>query len=95
MFKKGQPEEFELLRLGLDIVSTWESFHQFMCPKTPSLSDINESIPSEKDKMYIMLQNWRRSSGAGATYRALARVLSTTFINVHDLVKKHCHDEGK
>ena len=95
MFKTDQTEDLELARLASDIASTWESYRFLICPETPSLSDIDKSLPKEADKTYFMLKNWKSSSGSEAIYRALARVLNTTFINVHDLVKEHCHDEGK
>ena len=95
MFKIDQPEDLELGRLASDIASTWKSYRSFTRPETRSSSDIDKSLPQVIIKTYIMLRNWKRSSGSGANYRALARVLNTTYINVHDLVKKHCHDKGK
>ena len=95
MFKIGQPEDSELKSLATDIVSTWESYRLFICLGFPSFSVIDKSLLKKADATYFMLKRWRISSGSGANYRALARVLNTTFINVHDLVKKHCHDKGK
>ena len=93
MFKIDKPGDLELGSLARDIASTWKSYRWFTCPEARFLSDVDKT--QVVIKTYLMLRNWNSSSGSGATYRALARVLNTTYINVHDLVKKHCHDKGK
>ena len=98
-FKIGQPEERELSNLANDIVSTWESLENVVF--SLFLTDVRASPPgfdrfdSQVGVAYTMLLNWKESLGSRASYRALARMLNTTIINAHDLVKTHCHDEGK
>ena len=96
-FKIGQPEKMELFNLANDIVSTWESlanmvFSLFCTGVKASAPKIDRS---QFRVAYTMLLNWKESLGSRASYRALARMLNTTIINAHDLVKTHCHDKGK
>ena len=97
-FKIGQPEERELSNLADDIVSTFESFqHEILWMWMgigTTFPDI-EKFDFPQEKVRTLLLDWKKSLGSRASYRALARMLNTTIINAHDLVKKYCHCKGK
>ena len=85
----------ELSDLAEDIVSTLESLNEIVCPGVWASPLELDEFSSEVGKARSMLLNWKESLGSRASYRALARMLNTTIINAHDLVKTYCHDEGK
>ena len=85
----------ELFDLGKDIVLTLESLNEIVFPEAWASPTELDKFVSKVGKARSMLLNWKESLGSRASYRALARMLNTTIINAHDLVKTHCHDEGK
>ena len=93
-FKIGQPVKSELFNLAEDVVLTWKPLDDIMCIGFEASPAVEKSI-LEVEEVRSMLLGWKESLGSRASYRELARVLNTTFINAHDLVKKHCHDKGK
>ena len=94
-FKIGQPEKKELFNLADAILLTLESLNEIICIGVTALPPEFDGFTSQVEKVRSMLLNWKESLGSGASYRALARMLNTTIINAHDLVKTYCHDEGK
>ena len=85
----------ELFDLGKDIVLTLESLNEIVFPEAWALPIELDKFVSKVGKARSMLLNWKESLGSRASYRALARMLNTTIINAHYLVKTYCHDEGK
>ena len=97
-FKIGQPEERELFNLADDIVSTFESLQHEIWSVWLGIGTTSpdiEELGFPQGKVCTLLLDWKKSLGSRASYRALARMLNTTIINAHDLVKKYCHRESK
>ena len=95
MFKKGQPDDRELLSLAHEIESIWRSFGLLVGLEAPTLTEIDEVNFSDSDKTHAVLRKWKESLGSGASYQALALLLDTAFINRHVFEETCCHDKGK
>ena len=85
----------ELFDLAKDIVLTLESLNEIVYPGVRASPPALDGFASQVGEACSMLLNWKESLGSRASYRALARMLNTTIINAHYLVKTYCHDEGK
>ena len=95
MVKIGQPEDEELLRLSQKFVINWRSLGMMTGLTHLTLNEIDEANGKESDKMYAVLRKWKESLGSGASYEALALLLTKCFIHGHDLIEIYCHDKGK
>ena len=84
----------ELEKLGNDIGKDWKKLGRRLGVSDAKLQEIDQAHEQLSEKGYQMLQQWKQSKGADATYQALCDALQHKLVQRQDLVEKFCCIKG-
>ena len=87
LVKQGVPRNEDLEQLSLQLAEEWKELGRRLGIGEATLTAFDFDHMNKLDKIYNMLQHWKRSNGSAATYTVLHDALSHQFVNRTDLAE--------